>query len=300
MKENEASSTAFTVLQGLLFVAQKQEFKRLVTERNQQVGEAILNSSKEGQKRLAQIKSGFGRLALPILEKLLLPNISVHYALRKSYIESKVREAIELGATQVINLGAGFDTLLYRLAEKQSNLNCIEIDHPATHAVKKQALTQESMALDNLHFLPVDFTHQTLEEELGKADFFDGNQQTVCIVEGVLMYLTTEQIYHLFKSLVSLIHTTPRHLAFTAVEPPSNHPESYGPLLKIYLKFKGEPLNWLCEENELKEFMDQSDFTLLETANGEDFRTLFLPEYQGPLHRGEFGAFACSTKDGAN
>lgn len=295
LKDGEASSTAYTVLQGLLHTARSNSFTHLVSERNREIGEVILNSSEEGRKRLRQLDSQLGKILLPIMERLLLPKISLHYALRKAYIESKVRYALECGATQVINLGAGFDTLLYRLAEENPSLNCIEIDHPATHKVKKAALSEPKMYLSNLHFLPVDFTHQTLEQELSKAPFFSCEQQTVCIVEGVLMYLSKEQIFQLFSSLVEILTYAPRHLVFTAVEPPENHPDSYGPLLKLYLKFKGEPLNWLCEEKMLEAFVGQSDFTLRETANGDRFRSLFIAEHSGSLHKGEFGAYAVSN-----
>lgn len=297
MKHNEASSTAYTVLQGLLHVSENPDFEHLVSQRNKEIGTAILNSSAEGRKRLKQINSTLGKIFLPIMEKLLLPKISLHYALRKAYIESKVKQALAEGATQVINLGAGFDTLLYRLAEENPTLNCIEIDHPATHQVKKAALSTRDMQLANLHFLPVDFTHQTLVEELSNAPFFSSTQQTVCIVEGVLMYLNTEQIYHLLSSLTELLETSPKHLVFTAVEPPQNNPESYGPLLKLYLKIKGEPLNWLCEENALKPFIAESDFVLQETANADTFRKTLVPGYTGPLHRGEYGAFAIVKPD---
>jgi len=292
LKNNEASSTAYTVLQGLVHVSRNEAFKHLVSERNQEIATIILNSSVQGRKRLKQLDSTLGKVLLPLMEKLLLPNISLHYALRKAYVESMVRKALSEGATQVVNLGAGFDTLLYRLAEENPNLNCIEIDHPATHQVKKAALTTPDMKRENLHFLPVDFTHQTLIEELTNASFFDSKQQTICIVEGVLMYLTPEQIYHLLGSLITLLEAAPKHLVFTAVEPPQNTPESYGPLLKLYLKLKGEPLNWLCEQSALNAFIEQSDFTLQETANADTFRARFVPHYSGALHRGEYGAFA--------
>jgi len=41
----------------------------------------------------------------------------------------------------VINLGAGFDTLAYRLLQKYKEVNFIEIDHLATHKIKRDALT---------------------------------------------------------------------------------------------------------------------------------------------------------------
>lgn len=297
MKNNQASSTAYTVLQGLLHVARNAQFQHLVTPRNQEIGQIIMNSSAQGRKRLKQINSALGKRVLKLMERLLLPNISIHYALRKAYIESKVRQAIEDGATQVINLGAGFDTLLYRLSEENPHLNCIEIDHPTTHKVKKDALTTPDTQRANLHFLPVDFTYQSLVEELSKSSCFSSDSPTVCIVEGVLMYLTTDQIYQLFNDLHQALRPQPSHVVFTAVAPPHHHPESYGPLLKLYLKIKGEPLNWLCEEAQLKAFIEPSAFSLKETANSEALRAQFVPEYSGPLHRGEYAGLAVSKQE---
>lgn len=295
MKDNEASSTAYTVLQGLLYISSKPEFSALVSDDVKKIGRHIMQSSAEGIKRLKQLKNPFFLAALPFAERLMLPKITLHYLLRKTYIEQQVREAITHGATQVINLGAGFDTLLYRLAKENPNLNCIEIDHPATHAVKKSALQHPKVKKTNLSFLPVDFTTQTLAEELGAFSAFDPNRETVCVVEGVLMYLTQEQVYDLLGSLVNLLQVPKRHLVFTAVEPPSVHPSSYGPLLKLYLALKREPLNWECKEQELCDFMKKSDFELQETANGDDFKQRYIPNYKGALHRGEYGATARST-----
>ncbi len=295
MTDNKASSTAYTVLQGLMLIAANPEYQHLVSGKTRDIGLHVLNSSREGRKRLRQMTSTAGKAFLRFMEKLVLPNISLHYGLRKAFIERHVRAAIGDGATQVINLGAGFDTLLYRLAEESPELHCIEVDHPATHSVKAAALSDAKHKLANLHFLPVDFTHQTLAEELGGFSGFDAQRPTVSIVEGVLMYLTPEQIHHLFSSLVDLLHHPKRHLVFTALEPASSHPQSYGPLLKLYLTFKKEPLSWICPEGHLGDFMEKTDFTLTRTANGEDFRADFLQHYTGPVHRGEYGAVAVST-----
>lgn len=294
MKDNQASSTAYTVLQGLIYASRIPSFNHLLDDVAKDIGIQILSDSNTGRQRLKQIEGVFGRNILKLMERLLLPNISLHYLLRKAYIESKVRYGLKCGVTQVINLGAGFDTLLTRLANENDALTCIEIDHPATHIAKQQALINSQYKTDNLHFIPVDFTKQTLEQELGKCAFFDPDAHTLCVIEGVLMYLNEEQIFNLFRSLHELLKFETRHLVFTAIEPVSSHPESYGPLLKLYLKFKDEPLNWTCHENMLGDFMAGSDFTLIDTANGEALRREFVPKYEGPIHRGEFGAYAVS------
>ena len=296
MKENDASSTAYTVIQGLLLTARKPEFRHLIAEDTEEIGTRILSSSKEGQKRLRQIDGKWGQTLLAGMEQLMLPNITLHYALRKAYIERKIREALTEGVTQVINIGAGFDTLLYRLARQYPELNCIEVDHPATQKIKREALTQPALKLSNLHFLSVDFTHQPLDDELGSFTPFDPFQHTLCLLEGVLMYLDSDQIYTLLDSLENLLHFPQRHLIFSAVEPEEAHPESFGPLLKIYLSFKKEPLQWFCMEEDIPYFIDKSDFKLVETANGEHFRELFLPQYEGAVHRGEYIAYAINRK----
>jgi len=80
----------------------------------------------------------------------------------------------------------------------------IEMDHPATHRSKKEALSQLEIFLENLFLLPVDFSVDSLEEKLTGASFFQPNKKTVYILEGVLMCLGQEDIEKLFCSLKSM------------------------------------------------------------------------------------------------
>jgi len=49
---------------------------------------------------------------------MMIPGLMIHYVLRKNAIEKFTRNAIQEGAEQIVNLGAGFDSLLYRLAHE--------------------------------------------------------------------------------------------------------------------------------------------------------------------------------------
>ena len=60
--------------------------------------------------------------------------------MRKRWIESRVRAAIADGASQLVVLGAGFDTLGVRLAVERPDFRVVEIDHPATLAVKRSVV----------------------------------------------------------------------------------------------------------------------------------------------------------------
>lgn len=132
MKKDKASNTAYNVLQGVMFCARLPKLTGLVDAETIKIGECILSASKEGRRRLHQLNSPIYRFVLRLMEWMLLPGIILHYVLRKRFIEERVIEAIASGVTQVINIGAGFDTLAWRLQARYRAVSFIEIDHPAT------------------------------------------------------------------------------------------------------------------------------------------------------------------------
>lgn len=289
MKDDVVSSTALTVLQGLLYTARKDEFSHLVSQETVESCEKILQTSNAGRKRLKQLDSKLFNLSVPYVEKLMVPGITLHYALRKKTIEDFVTNAISKGFTQIVNLGAGFDTLAYRLSKTNPDITFIEIDHPATQVAKKEALVEEN--IENLHLLSVDFSKQTLKDELREFKDFDSNKDTVFISEGVLMYLDEVNVKDLFHSLKDITSSNMEFI-FTFIEPMSENKDSYGILLNIYLKLKKEHLYWNIKTNELQSFLNSIDYSLEEIIGADKFKTLYLPNTNTVLHRGEIIAVA--------
>lgn len=66
----------------------------------------------------------------------MMPGQFVAFAHRKAFCERQVREGIGAGASQVLVLGAGYDTMGWRLAPEFSGVSFFEIDHPATARLK--------------------------------------------------------------------------------------------------------------------------------------------------------------------
>ncbi|MCP4695427.1 MAG: class I SAM-dependent methyltransferase [Gammaproteobacteria bacterium] len=292
MKENQASSTAFTVLQGILYTARHPRHSYLAPGETVEAGRRILAASEEGKKRLRRLESRWFRLLVPVMERLLMPGITLHYVLRKRFIEDAALQAISGGATQVVNLGAGFDTLAWCLHARYPNVNFIEIDHPATNAVKAKALFQPDRPPPNLHLLAVDFSKQNLEEALAPFAGFHPERPTLFICEGVLMYLDKKDVTQLLDSLKRLTGEKTR-LVFTCVEPMNSSRNNTGPLLKFYLIFKKEPLNWTIERENLPAFLTDQGYKSLEIASTEVFKSRYLSAgHQGELHQGEYIAVA--------
>lgn len=300
MKENEASSTAYSVLQGLLHVARQPRYAGLVSDEAREAGQRILASTKEGRRRLAQLDSPLFRAVVPLMESLLVPGMTLHYALRKRFIEDRTLEAIEAGATQVVNLGAGFDTLAWRLHGRFPQVNFIEIDHPATSAAKAASLSEHAADAPNLHMLAVDFTRQTLEEMLGGFAAFEAGRPTHYVCEGVLAYLTVPQVTELLRTLVALSSAAPPRLVCTCVEPLDAPDNNTGPLLGPYLRIKGEAINWRIRHEQVAAFLAERDFAVDAVVTHRDFAREYLSGLShGTVHGGEYGVVAHSAPPGA-
>lgn len=286
MKEDQASITAYTVLQGVLFTASQEGLGQLVPEATREACRKVLSASQEGRKRLAQLESGLFRTLAPVMEKAMLPGITLHYVLRKRYIRDAVLKAIEDGYTQVVNLGAGFDTLTWELHQTHPEVNFIELDHPATSAQKQKILTDEQA--DNLHFLKVDFSKTDARTALSEYTGFDAERRTFFICEGVLMYLQQSDVERLFSGLMQLT-AHPLRFVFTCVSPMSSPNSNCGWLLKLYLKVKSEPLNWEIEQADLPGFVAQQGYQLLDLSGTDQLKARYLSELKhGTLHRGEY------------
>jgi methyltransferase (TIGR00027 family) len=109
---------------------------------------------------------------------------------RTHYIDAALRRAAADGATQVVILGAGYDSRAYRFRESHPQLRFFEVDLPTTSAKKRERLVEVFGAVpDYVRYAPIDFDRQTLEEVLSPLGY-DPKQRTFFVLEGVTMYVT--------------------------------------------------------------------------------------------------------------
>lgn len=288
MHETKASSTAYTVVHGILHTAQDPQLSHLVDEEMLAANKQILLATEQGRKRLSELEHPFKQKILPFLEWLLMPGITLNYVLRKKFIEEKVLEAIQDGTTQIINIGAGFDTLTWRLARKFPALSFIEIDHPATSEEKREALKSEISNLPNLHFIAADLSKVSLEETLHKSEGFDPTKKTLYISEGVLMYLEELHVKGLFNALKNLTGKGSTFI-FSCMEPDESQKNNIRALLYLYLKLKNERYLWYKRDSEVADFIQKQGYTLIETADSQTYRDKYLPkDHSSSLHQGEY------------
>jgi methyltransferase (TIGR00027 family) len=131
------------------------------------------------------------------------PRIRWFIAARSRIAEDALTIAAGNGATQLVVLGAGLDTLAYR-TPAASRLRIFEIDHPATQAWKRQCLLKASIEVPNtLSFVPVDFERETLADALASAGF-DPKQRSFFSWLGVVPYLTEQAAFSTLGFIAAL------------------------------------------------------------------------------------------------
>lgn len=130
------------------------------------------------------------------------PLMRFFIAARSAIAEGKLAEAVERGTNQIVVLGAGLDTLSVRNPFPDATI--YEIDHPATQAWKQQRLAESAMRTgDNVRFVPVDFEHQVLRDELAGAGF-DLGAPGFFLWLGVVPYLTDTAVFGTLGTIAAI------------------------------------------------------------------------------------------------
>jgi methyltransferase (TIGR00027 family) len=123
---------------------------------------------------------------------------------RSRFAEDALEQAYHAGVEQYVILGAGFDTFAFRHPDWLERLNVFEVDHPNTQAQKRQRIRNAGWEVPaNLHFVPVDFSKESLSDGL-KTTPYDPGKATFFSWLGVTFYLGKEDVLATLRSVAGL------------------------------------------------------------------------------------------------
>jgi methyltransferase (TIGR00027 family) len=105
---------------------------------------------------------------------------------RTSYYDAAVQRHLD-GVEQLVILGAGFDTRVFRLSPEE-RVRCFEIDMPRTQAYKVSMLEKAGLSTRLAIYVSADFETEDWMAKLVAAGF-DPGSPTFFLWEGVTMYL---------------------------------------------------------------------------------------------------------------
>ncbi len=285
MIDSKASGTAILISRATLFWSRDPQFEYLVPPEAASLSAQFLKESGVNLSRfMLLLESRFTRFLVRSFERLMLPGISIHFMLRKRFIEDHVRIAITQGAGQVVVLGAGFDTLAARLHREYEDVLFVEIDHPATQRVKVAVLS--SAAGKNLRFVPADLSSETFASVLARETALRSDVATVVVAEGLLMYLQESMVMRLFDDVRSGLPSEESTFVFTFMERDGAvvHFTRRRRLMHILLQLVGEPFRWGVSEPEgLVEWLRTRGFAALEVVGPQELRERYVSGEQDLL-----------------
>jgi methyltransferase (TIGR00027 family) len=286
VQNDQASRTALLIAASLVLLHRDPKYSGLVSGTSADLCAQMLEGH-SGQTRLFLriVRQDWFRAVAKLIERLTIPGILLHYALRKKCIAGLVRSAVINGATQVVIIGAGFDPLSLELHHEFSRAQFWEIDHPATQRHKLRTFPE--IGTKRLHFVAMDLSGTAFDGHALIKDSFDPTQRAVWIAEGLLMYLTPDVVSSLMKTSKSL--TAPgSQFVFTFMEKQSDGRirfDSQSKLVDWWLRERGEPFLWGATRGELVDFV--RPWRVARFFDQDDLRELTSRVTAGPIARGE-------------
>ncbi len=197
---------------------------------------------------------------------------------RSAYAEARLAEAVaERGVSQLVVLGAGFDTFAYR-NPFGDRLAVFEVDHPATQAWKQERLAAMDITPSQWPtFAGVDFERESFAERLLECGF-EPAKRTFVFWIGVSVYLTAEAI----DATLSAVAAWPGggEIVFDYAEPAHDAMSERGKQAREALTTKlaaaGEPMIGWLEPEPLHARLRELGYAEIDDLAGLDLAERFL------------------------
>jgi methyltransferase (TIGR00027 family) len=256
VQHEQASRTALLIAASLVLLHHDPKHSRLVSKTSADLCAFVLETHSAQTRLFLKIaRQSWFRPIARLVERITIPGILLHYALRKKCIGGLVSSALANGIAQVVILGAGFDPLSSELQREFPTIEFWEIDHPATQHHKVRACSE--IGIERVHFVAVDLSVAGLDAEALIGSGFDPAKPTFWIAEGLLMYFPADIVSSLIRTL-STLSASGSELAFTFMEKQGDGRirfDSQTKLVDLWLGRRGEPFLWGTTRRELGEFI---------------------------------------------
>jgi methyltransferase (TIGR00027 family) len=269
MNKGKPSRTAYKVAMNIITLGAKPGMDIfLPSDIVQTTQELLLASGAAGAKT---VKWSGSQKMVSVYEAFdwILPGQFEAFAHRKAFCEQQVRTGIEAGATQILILGAGYDTLGWRLAPQFPGVTFYEIDHPATACLKAKGIAA-MRSRDNLFLIAEDLGKKKLVDTLKSIVLWDKNSRSIIVAEGLVMYLSSKAVRDLF-SQCAVISGVGSRFAFSYVPTGVDGRPDVGRWTGLILwlqKMIGEPWIWSIKPEELGKFLEETGWAIAPTLQG--------------------------------
>ena len=262
MRNAGPSKTAYKIAMSIVTLGAKPEMNEILPSGIVQATEKLLVACGVIRPEMLRfIRSPWSVTAYQAFD-WMLPGQFEAFGHRKVFCEKQVIDGIGAGATQILILGAGYDTLGWRLAPEFPEVNFFEIDHPATSHLKAKGIEVMGQR-SNLHLLAEDLAERRLADTMKSADTWKPSAQTVVVAEGLVMYLYEDAVRELFCQCAAVTGPCSR-IVFSYIPSGKDGKPYVGQWTDLMLWFQemsGEPWNWSINNEKLSLFLRETGWT---------------------------------------
>jgi len=262
MRKDKPSRTAYKVALNVLTLGAKPGMEKILPSGIVDATARLLIVSGVVGNRTVRLSRSRRMVSVYKAFDWMLPGQFEAFAYRKAFCESQVRNGIDSGAAQILVLGAGYDTLGWRLAPEYPGVGFFEIDHPATARLKARGIDRMG-SRNNLCLIAEDLGKRKLKDVLGGSGLWDPLARTVFVAEGLVMYLQPTAVRDLFRQCTEISGPGSR-FAFSYIPSSKNGLPDAGRWTGLMLrlqKFIGEPWLWSILPEKLGDFLKETGWT---------------------------------------
>ena len=223
-----------------------------------------------------------------------MPGMYEYIIARTVYFDHIFEQALCRDFTQIVFLGAGYDTRPYRFKDLIKDTMIFELDIHTTQENKIRLLHQNKIPIPKqLTFVPINFDKKALGEVLIKAGY-NKDQKSLFIWEGVTYYLLPGAI----DDTLDFIKSSSSVGSVVCFDYSSVWPEmqdaAYG-LKKIMetmrTDYSGEAARFSIERGKTASFLGARGFKIIDHLNAEEMENRFLTLQDGSLAGNVTGHF---------
>ena len=218
-------------------------------------------------------------------DKKITPGVYEYMIARTAFFDNAFADALNNYVSQIVLLGAGYDTRAYRFANLNNTTNIFELDISTTQNRKKKCLRKAGINLpEHVKLVPIDFNRESLIRVLADAGY-KNNEETLFIWEGVSYYLEPESVETTLEFVNNSSHNT-SVIAFDYAISISEEKikQYYGAkeFIQTWKKHRSdESFRFTIDESQMVSYLKQRGLKIISHLNPHEIEKTFLLNAKG-------------------
>ncbi len=213
-----------------------------------------------------------------VIKNKVTPGAYEFMIARTAFFDHVVRDALLEKVSQIVFLGAGYDSRPYRFKELLGDTRVFELDAAPTQLSKKDVLERAGVAMpSHLAFVPIDFNRDKLRDVLLAAGFSTG-QRALFVWEGVTYYLPAKAVDDTLEAVREMALAGSSICFDYASLSPEIQSEEGAKKLREHMKarYPGEPTRFGIPHGKLGEFLADRGYVVIENLGPSEMEAKYL------------------------